>query len=112
MSETKLISLAEAAFRHIERVRVPTWANQLDHIKIDIIDQAPGLGPWLHLYAPFNQECNGRDPVSFIWAMAPQPLGKINIFEAAYEAYSGPHPDSDSYRAAAAQFAGRLGGSA
>ncbi len=60
----KLMSLNEAAAYRIERVRQPQWANKLDHLKIDIIDDKPG--PWLHLYAPFNKECNGRDPVDVI----------------------------------------------
>jgi hypothetical protein len=54
----KLMSLNDAAAYGIERVRQPQWANKLDHLKIDIIDDRPG--PWLHLYAPFNKT-PGRD---------------------------------------------------
>jgi hypothetical protein len=56
-----MISIVYAAANGVERVRKPIWANPLDHLKIDIVDGKPG--PWLHLWCPFNKECNGRDPV-------------------------------------------------
>lgn len=92
-----LISLNEAASRGIDRIRIPTWANKMDHLKIDIIDNKPG--PWLHLFCPFNKACNGRDPVDTLWI-----LGKINPDEYCYEIYQGPLPDSNEYREAAAAY--------
>lgn len=102
----KLISLAEAAFHKIDRVRLPNWANKLDHLKLDLIGEPPGFGPWLHLYAPFNLECNGRDPVDLPWALGDI---KTDVFQQAYEVYDGPLPDSEQYKAAQAQFEGSLG---
>jgi hypothetical protein len=73
----------------------------MDHFKIDIVDGKPG--PWLHLYAPFNKECNGRDPVDLIWA-----LQKGDPDEGCYEIYKGPLPDSEEYKKAVAAFDGCL----
>lgn len=98
-----LISLAEAAMKNIDRVRLPKWGNTLDHLKIDIIDRSPGLGPWVHLYSPFNLECNGRDPVSLIAV-----ISNIDIHAREWEAYTGPLPDSEQYKTAAATFIGSL----
>jgi hypothetical protein len=98
-----LISIAEAAAKGIDRVRLPIWANPLDHLKIDIIDGKPG--PWLHLFAPFNKECNGRDPVDFLWVFGPMKTDPNSI---EFLPYEGPLPDSDEYRAAQAQFDGVL----
>lgn len=92
----KLLCIAEAASRGIERIRLPIWANPMDHLKIDIVRGHPG--PWAHLYSPINLGCNGRDPVSFIWTLQ----GAVDIYERAYEAYSGPLPDSPEYRQAQA----------
>lgn len=97
-----LISIHKAAANGILRIRMPNWANKLDHIKIDMIPPLPlgsdgpdTMGPWLHLYAPFNQECNGRDPVNIL-------VIEFNCDAALYEPYTGPLPDSDEYRAAVA----------
>jgi hypothetical protein len=98
----ELISLVEAARRGIERLRKPIWANPMDHVKIDIIDGR--LGPWIHLYAPFNKECNGRDPVDLLIVQ----VGDINAAE--LEPYAGPLPDSDEYRAEVARFDGCMQG--
>lgn len=101
--DVPLFSLKEAAARGVERVRQPNWANPLDHIKIDIL---PGgqLGPWAHIYSPFNKECNGRDPVDMltIKGMGVDPDSKSGY------AYTGPLPDSDEYRAAVAAYEGVL----
>lgn len=99
----KLISIVEAATLGVQRLRMPVWADKLDHLKIDIIDGKPG--PWLHLYAPFNKECNGRDPVDFLWG-AGALATDINAPD--YEAYDGPLPDSEEYKSRADQFAGVL----
>jgi hypothetical protein len=94
-----MLSIEDAAARGIERLRKPIWANPLDHLKIDIIEGKPG--PWLHLWCPFNKECNGRDPVSvlaFQW--------DLTIPE--FELYDGPLPQSDEYKEAAKRFEGCL----
>jgi hypothetical protein len=95
----KLISIKDAAAIGVQRLRKPVWANPLDHLKIDIINGEPG--PWAHLWAPFNKECNGRDPVSvlaFQW--------DLSLPE--FELYDGPLPDSEEYRNAVASFEGVL----
>ena len=101
--KNRRVSIAEAAAKGIERVRLPEWANPLDHIKIDIVDGCPG--PWGHLFAPFNRECNGRDPVDFLIAIGPM---KIDILERAFLPYVGPLPTSDEYQKAVAQYDGVL----
>lgn len=97
----KLISARRAAQLGIERLRRPIWAHPMDHIKIDIIDGA--LGPWGYLFAPFNQECNGRDPVDFIFGVT-----LIGPDDEIFEAYRGPLPGSDEYRAEVARYQGVL----
>ena len=96
-----LISINEAVKKNIDRVRLPIWANLLDHFKIDIVHER--LGPWLHLYSPFNKECNGCDPVDiflFDW---------IEDLEAKeFEIYEGPLPNSQEYQEAVAQYEGAL----
>jgi hypothetical protein len=94
-----MFSAIEAARRGIQRVYDPKWANPLDHIKIDIIDGK--IGPWLHLYAPFNKECNGRDPVDIL-------ITEVDPRAECFYAYTGPLPDSDEYKAAVARFNGVL----
>lgn len=89
------ISLNEAAELGFDRVRLTKWANPMDHLKIDIIEGRPG--PWVKLFAPFNLECNGRDPVAMlITTMDPDLLQFVR--------YTGPLPDSDEYRRAVQQF--------
>lgn len=105
MAKQELISIVEAAAAGIERLRRPIWASPFDHLKIDIFDGRPG--PWSHLYAPFNKECNGRDPVNIINLPG---LNKISLDpnEHAFVPYTGPTADSAEYKAAAAQFEGAL----
>ena len=93
------ISLAQASECGIKRVRNPIWANKFDHIEIDIINGK--VGPWLHLYCPFNLQCNGKDPVNFLWITGPI---KIDINAIEFEAYIGPLPDSDAYASEIAKF--------
>lgn len=81
------------------RLRSPVWADPMDHIKIDIVNNEPG--PWLHLYSPFNLRCNGRDPVDFIHMM---PQMKTDINECMWEIYKGPLPESTVYKKAAQRF--------
>lgn len=102
-----LISIRQAARLGIERLRQPNWSNPLDHIKIDLLkDYQDGkltgeFGPWIHLYAPFNKECNGRDPVDML-AMNPP----IDVDAEGMERYTGPLPDSNEYKADVAKYDG------
>ena len=97
----RLISINEALKLGIPRLRKPIWANPLDHIKIDIFDGR--IGPWIHLYAPFNKECNGRDPVDIL------AIGQEASFDnPEFAIYDGPLPASKEYEAASARYAGAL----
>lgn len=96
------MNINEAAAQGIERLRRPIWSDPMDHIKIDIIDGRPG--PWIKLYCPFNQECNGVDPVQCLTG----DMDRVTDFDA----YTGPLPDSDEYKAAQAKYAGTLGNEA
>lgn len=86
----KLASINEAAAYGWERLRKPIWANPLDHLKIDLM--AGSVGPWAHLYCPFNQECNGRDPVDILWIMYEDRDKRMWV------KYEGPLPDSHEYK--------------
>lgn len=97
----RLISINEAVRLGHPRLRKPIWSNPLDHLKIDIIDGQ--MGPWLHLFAPFNKECNGRDPVDML---AFQHEASFDTPE--FAIYDGPLPPSDEYKAAVARFDGVL----
>lgn len=96
---TILISIDEAAARGINRLRMPRWANNLDHLKIDIIDGKPG--PWTHLFAPFNKDCSGRDPIDVLFT-------RMDYTAREYLPYVGALPDSDEYKAAQAAFEGAM----
>jgi hypothetical protein len=98
----ELISLREAARRGVKRVRKPVWAHPFDHVDIDIINGKPG--PWLHLWCPFNEECNRRDPVHLF--LDSQFVG--NIDAPAVLPYEGPPPDSAEYRSEVEKFKGCL----
>lgn len=93
MASERLISLNQALGDGIERLRRPIWANRMDHIKLDLY---PGgsHGPWIHLYAPFNLWCNGRDPVDLLW----MDVGDCDAEE--WIPYEGPLPDSVDYKTA------------
>lgn len=99
----KLISINEAAEMGVERLRLSKWADKMDHIKLDIVDGKPG--PWIHLWCPFNKECNGRDPVSQLSIMHPW---KECLDTPEWEVYRGQLPGSEKYKARAAAFAGVL----
>ena len=103
LREHARISIMEAAAKGIERVRLSNWANPMDHIKIDIIDGRPG--PWGHMFAPFNEECNGRDPVDFLLVAGPM---SVDVWERMFLPYQGPIPTSEEYQKAVAQYAGVL----
>lgn len=100
-----MISIKEAASQGITLLRRPIWANPLDHLKIDIVDGQPG--PWGHLYAPFNMECNGRDPVDIITIAGVNGI-YLDTSKREWEAYLGPTADSEEYRAAARGYEGML----
>lgn len=106
MSKEKapLMSIRQAAAAGIERVRKPVWAHPCDHIKIDIFDGA--LGPWAHLYAPFNKVCNGRDPVDIL--IAPAGINSLHIDPDTVEfvAHEGPDSESKAYADAVARHTG------
>jgi hypothetical protein len=97
-----LLSINQAAGMGIERLRKPVWSNKLDHLKIDIFDGRPG--PWLHLFGPFNKECNGRDPVDML--IIDPMVGDLNAEQ--FEIYVGPLPTSPKYIRAAAAYEGCL----
>lgn len=96
-----MISINDAARLGIERIRKPIWANRFDHVKLDFFDGQ--LGPWVHLWAPFNTECNGRDPVDLLWAFNP-----FDTATPEYVPYEGPLPASPEYQAEVNRFAGCL----
>ena len=89
------MSIKEAAAQGVERLRRTIWALPEDHLKIDIIDGAPG--PWAHLYSPLNPECNGRDPIDISCI-------SLDYDQKDWVPYSGPLPDSDAYVAAVKRF--------
>jgi hypothetical protein len=98
-----MISLNEAAKWGIERIRKPIWATPEDHLKIDIVDGKPG--PWVHLFAPFNTECNGRDPVDVLWILQWPDSADVQEFEP----YRGPLPNSPEYLEKVEAYRGVLG---
>ncbi len=100
--DRRLISCRQAAAMGVQRLRKPIWSNPLDHVKVDIINGQ--LGPWLHMFAPFNQECNGRDPIDICWPVS----DFVNVDAEELAVYDGPLPDSDEYREAAEQYVGLL----
>lgn len=97
-----LLSINQAAAAGIERLRKPVWVSLLDHIKVDVVDGKPG--PWLHLWCPINKECNGRDPIDVL-AFGPS---AVDLNEECFLPYTGPLPESDEYREAAARYEGNL----
>lgn len=96
----QLLSIEDAWKQRVARLRRPIWANPLDHLKLDLIGENRH-GPWVHLFSPFNQECNGRDPVDLLCI-------QIDCAERAYVPYTGPLPDSEEYKADQERFRGAL----
>lgn len=95
----RLISINEAVKLGYARLRKPKWSNSMDHIKLDLIDGS--LGPWIHVYCPYNKEINGRDPVDILG------ITQQDSFDTPeFEVYDGPLPDSEVYKAEVARFAG------
>ena len=97
----RLISINEAVKLGHPRLRKPIWSNPFDHLKIDIIDGQ--LGPWLHLFAPFNKELNGRDPVDML---AVEHRASFNTPE--FEIYDGAPAESEEYKAEVARCARQI----
>jgi hypothetical protein len=107
--EQKSCQCLEPCMSCFEREKKPATAPAQPEIvdllaeMIDIINGRPG--PWLHLYAPFNKECNGCDPVDM--------LGIGSDYNAKeFEPYTGSLPDSDEYKAEQAAFDGCLSSNA
>ncbi len=96
---TDLISIMGAVEKGIDRLRDSRWGMPEDHLKIDIIDGY--LGPWTHLYSPFNQECNGRDPVDIC-------ITELDSSAKKWLPYDGPLPETAEYKAMAAAYEGCL----
>ncbi len=92
-----MISINEAAKQGICRLRKEVWSDPCDHLKLDLIGSEGGLGPWFHLYAPFNLRCNGRDPVDILCM-------QFDLDCKEWLPYEGPLPDSDEYKARVADF--------
>ena len=88
------MSIVQAAAKGIERVRQEVWADPFDHIKLDL-DGSGRAGPWLHLYSPFNKECNGRDPVDFISVIG---VMRVHLHAECFVPYTGPLPESEEYQ--------------
>lgn len=86
------LSVREAARRGVERVRDPRWSHPMDHLRIDLMGDGK-MGPWLHLYSPFNGVVNQRDPVDLLVL-----AGTINLDNRCLTAYAGPLPESQEYR--------------
>lgn len=93
----RLISIHEAVRSGYPRLRKPMWANPFDHIKINLIDGS--MGPWIHIYAPFNRSCNGRDPVDILAITA-----QASFDNPEFAVYDGPLPNSEEYQAAVAAY--------
>lgn len=104
---TKLISIKDAAAAGIKRVRMEKWGAPLDHIAIDLIDGSHG--PWAHFWAPFNMECNGRDPVDML--IGPKGINTVYVDpdDRCFVPYAGPTSHDREYQAAAVKFKGVLG---
>ncbi|MES1979595.1 MAG: hypothetical protein V4451_16255 [Pseudomonadota bacterium] len=94
MSE-KLISINQAAAQGIERVRLPVWKNQFNHLKIDVINGKPG--PWTRLYSPMNKGLGNKEPVGMLFII-------VNYDAKDYLPYNGDLPDSEAYKAEEAHF--------
>jgi len=100
----KLISINQAVQQRVERLRQPQWVTPQDHLKIDIIEFDDGESKprlWAKLYAPFNLECNGEDPVNIL-------LFQMDCDAEEWLAYTGVLPESDEYKAAQAKYEGVL----
>lgn len=92
--DRRLISCNQAAKLGVKRLRKPIWSHPLDHVKIDIIEG--DLGPWMHMFSPFNESFNGRDPIDILWITMPD---WANPDAEELAVYDGPHPDTDEYQA-------------
>jgi hypothetical protein len=94
-----MISIDDAVEQGITRLRKPIWANRCDRVELLMFDGKRGIN--VRLWAPFNKECNGRDPVLL-------PVFGEDAAEKTFVPYDGPLPDSAEYQAEVAQFEGVL----
>lgn len=99
-----LLTLREAAAEGIERLRRPIWAHPMDHIRMSA--RAGTVPLFIYLFCPFNQECNGRDPVEIFLG---GPIG-YDIDERVWVVYKGPLAESEAYKAEQVAYAGCLQG--
>jgi hypothetical protein len=81
------------------RLRRPLWEGRFDHFKIDIFTdgERKWAGLWVHLWCPHNMSTHGRDPYDLL-------ILEHDVTTREYEAYTGPLPDSEEYKAAVAAF--------
>lgn len=87
---TEKISLREAAKRGLTRLRQEQWVSPFDHLEITSLNG--GLGIWARMWAPFNEACNGQDPVAImVLQLAPDSPDWLP--------YAGHAPDSPEYLA-------------
>ncbi len=93
------ISLREAAKQGITRLRQEQWVSPFDHVEITALNGV--LGIWVRMWAPFNEECNGQDPVPVITL-------RMNPDNLDWLPYQGKLPDSPEYLAERASFKGCL----
>lgn len=99
MPPAQKISLREGARQGIIRLRQPQWASSFDHVEITALGGV--LGIWVRLWAPFNEGCNGQDPVAML-------VLKMDPDGADWLPYEGKLPDSPEYLAERASFKGCL----
>ena len=91
LEPARLLSIKSAAARGIKRLRMPKWACRFDHIQIDVLDGGKP-GPWTHFFSPMNSAMNKRDPVNTIYLY-------MDYEAEDYDAFQGPLPDSEEYKA-------------
>ncbi len=91
----KNLSLREAAESGVLRLRLPQWASPFDHVEI-----MPCNGV-LWIRAPFNEECNGREPMATL-------ATQFNTTSKVWLLYDGKLPDSAEYLAERESYRGCL----
>jgi len=74
------MTLQDAAAAGIARVRLPSWVDPGDYVKLDLLPDGTH-GPWGHLYAPIQPHIGLPTPYDFLL---------YRDTEAGYEAYDGP----------------------
>jgi len=72
----------------------------MDHLQINVANGKPG--PWTYLFSPFNNECNGHDPINLLFT-------QMDYDAEEWLPYDGAHHDSDEYKVAQSAYYGCLG---